>query len=96
MSPEDAFYQDPNGERRKTPVLTDEQIDAIAARAAVKVADQMEHLVDRIADKAVEKITAQAYQLVGKTVIDRMFMLVGILAIGLTAWAAGRGWIKGP
>lgn len=75
-------------------MLTDEQIDAIAARAALKVADQMEHLVDKIADKAVEKITAQAYQLVGKTVIDRLFVLVGILAIGITAWAVGKGWIK--
>lgn len=92
MTPDDVFFQD--GDRRKTPVLTDEQIDAIAARAALKVADQMEHLVDKIADKAVEKITAQAYQLVGKTVIDRLFVLVGILAIGITAWAVGKGWVK--
>lgn len=95
MTPIDAvFYQDPQtGERRKYPVLSEAQIDAIAERAADKLGNM---LVDRIAEKAVEKITAQAYQMVGKTVLDKLIWLTGVISIGLTLFAAGRGWIKMP
>lgn len=47
--------------------LSDEQIDAIAEKAA---------------DKAVEKMTSYIYQEVGKSVISKLFYIVGALSIG--------------
>jgi hypothetical protein len=46
--------------------LTDEQIEAIAEKAACK---------------AVEKITGAAYQAVGKTVVQKFFVIVGVIVV---------------
>lgn len=58
-------YEGP--ERRKTP-LNEEQIEAIAERAA---------------EKAMEKLTGHIYQEVGKNVISKMFWLIGACAVGV-------------
>lgn len=56
--------------------LSDEQIEAIAEKAA---------------EKAVAKITAVVYQNVGKSVVERAFWLIGALAIGLYFWLSSKG-----
>ena len=60
-------------------VLTDEQIDVIATKAAVK---------------AVELATQNMYQGVGKKVVGWTFYIVGAAAIGMFAVAVSKGWIK--
>ncbi len=47
--------------------LSDEQIDAIAEKAA---------------EKAVEKMTSYIYREVGKSVVSKLFYIVGALVIG--------------
>jgi hypothetical protein len=61
-------------------VLTDEQIDHIAEKAAAK---------------AVAKMTGMFYQEVGKTVIQRFFMVVGLIAVGVAAGIHYMGGFKG-
>lgn len=65
--------------RRAHPQLTDEQMDEIAERAA---------------EKAVAKMTAQMYQHIGKGVLDKFFLIVGVLAVGLAAWLHAKGYLK--
>lgn len=67
-------------ERRRAPFpLTDEQIEQIAERAA---------------EKAVKKMTEQAYQAVGKGVVSKLLYILGVLTLAGYAWAMHNGWIK--
>lgn len=66
-------------ERRKTPVLSEEQIEEIAERAA---------------EKAVEKMTNQIYLEVGKGVVKKALYLLGAFVVGAGLWAKAKGWIS--
>lgn len=55
------------------PYLTSEQIETIAEKAA---------------DKAVKKMTDQLYMEVGKSVVNKVFLVCGIVS------AAGYFWLK--
>jgi len=66
-------------ERRKTPVLSEEQIEEIAERAA---------------EKAVEKMTNQIYLEVGKGVVKKTLYLIGALVVGAGLWAKAKGWMS--
>lgn len=61
----------------ETPQLTEAQMEAIAERAA---------------EKAVAKMTGMVYESVGKTVIKKFFLIVGLMAVGLYAGARLAGW----
>lgn len=52
-------------ERRKTPALSDEQI---------------EHIAQRAAELAVAKMTTEIYASVGKSIIHKIFWGVGLVA----------------
>lgn len=63
-------------ERRSEPHLTEEQIEQIAEMAATK---------------AVKKMTDEAFKAVGKTVVEKMFWVIGALAVGAFAWLQTTG-----
>lgn len=69
----------PQVERRKSPILSEEQIEEIAERAA---------------EKAVEKMTNQIYLEVGKGVVKKALYLLGALVVGAGLWAKAKGWIS--
>lgn len=62
-------------ERRRMP-LSEEQIEAIAEKAA---------------DRAVKKLTDQVYREVGRGVLARFAWLVGAAAIGVYLWLDTKG-----
>lgn len=64
-------------ERRKMP-LSEEQIESIAERAA---------------EKAMEKLTGHIYQEVGKSVISKLFYLVGACALGIWLWLKSKNLV---
>ena len=57
-------------------ILTEEQLDRIAEKAA---------------DKAVAKITNQVYQQIGKSVVTKMTWLLGACAVGIGLWLKSEG-----
>lgn len=59
--------------------LTDSQIDKIAEKAATR---------------AVAQITDQFYREVGKGVISKFVLIVGVLTVAAFVWAKANGWIK--
>lgn len=63
-------------ERRRESHLTEEQIEKIASLAA---------------DKAVKKMTDDAFKAVGKTVVEKLFWIVGVLTLGVFAWLQATG-----
>ena len=66
-------------EKREVMALTDQEIEEIAERAA---------------EKAVHKLQNEIYKSVGKSVLDKLYYVVGVLAIALAGYAASKGWIK--
>ena len=60
-------YEGP--ERRRSPVLTDEQI---------------EHIAQKAAELAVQKMTTEIYASVGKNILHKLFWALGVLAAAVT------------
>lgn len=56
--------------------------------------EQMDLIAEKAAEKAVAKITAVVYQNVGKSVIERLFWLVGALAVGAYFFLKSKGLIE--
>jgi hypothetical protein len=59
--------------------LTDTQLDEIAERAA---------------QRAVEKITDHVYRQVGKSLINKLFWIVGACATAVYIWLHAKGLMK--
>lgn len=59
-----------------SPNLTEEQIEQIAEKAA---------------EKAIEKLTSHVYQEVGKSVISKLFYIVGASALAVWLWLKSKG-----
>lgn len=67
-------------DRRKFPsCLTDDEINLIAERAA---------------EKAVEKITTQFYEQIGKSIVHKLMWLIGIVSVGAYFFLESHGLIK--
>lgn len=58
-------------------VLTDEQIEAIAEKAA---------------DKAVGKLTDTFYKQVGKSFVDKTLIIIGVIGTGVYFTGKNKGW----
>lgn len=58
------------------PNLSEEQIELIAEKAAAK---------------AIEKLTTHVYQEVGKSVVSKLFYIVGACALGVWLWLKSKG-----
>ena len=52
---------------------------------------QMNKVAERAAGKAVEKLTDHLYREVGKSVIEKLFYVVGISAVALYLWLQHKG-----
>ncbi len=69
--------------------------DGTERRADAHITDaQIEQIAEMAASKAVAKMTDNAYKIVGKTVIDKFFRVIGIFTCMFITWAAAKGWIK--
>jgi hypothetical protein len=49
-----------------------------------------ESQIDRIADRVEHRF----YERVGKKVVEKVLMVIGLGALALTAWLAGKGILK--
>lgn len=56
--------------------------------------DQIEQIAERAASKAMEKITDQLYQEVGKAFVAKIVWIVGVLVVAATIWAHQKGWLE--
>ena len=63
-------------ERRMKAHISDEQIDEIAEKAAAK---------------AIERLTGDVYQAVGKSVISKFLWIVGAVVVGGWLWLKKNG-----
>lgn len=56
--------------------LTEKDIDLIAEKAA---------------EKAIQKMTVYVYQEVGKSIVNRFFLVVGVLFVSFITWLHSKG-----
>ena len=48
--------------------------------------DQIEEIASRAAEKAIDRITQQVYQQVGRSVINKLMWIIGSLSVGAYLW----------
>lgn len=54
----------------------------------------MEAAAELGAEKAIEKLTNDMYQTVGKKVVNKVLQGLGIMVVGFVIWAIQQGWFK--
>lgn len=50
--------------------------------------------VEIIADKAVEKMQQKLFIAVGKSVVTKLFYIIGMIAVGVYMWLKSKGWVE--
>jgi hypothetical protein len=55
--------------------------------------EQIEQIAEKAAEKAIEKLTSHVYQEVGRSVVSKIFYIIGACAIGLFLWLKSKGII---
>jgi len=63
--------------------LTDKELQAL-----------MEMAAELGAEKAIEKLTNDVYQAVGKKVVTKLWQALGVLVVGFVLWAIKHGWFQ--
>jgi ribosome recycling factor len=53
--------------------------------------DQIEEIAERAAERAMQKLTDHMYKQVGKSVVSKLFWIVGVISVGLYLWLKQKG-----
>jgi hypothetical protein len=77
--------------RRIVPALTQEQIDYIVDQAVEKTATVA---ATRAAEIAVKTLTDDLHRKIGKSVLDKLVWVIGVIVVGVAVWAQSRGLLK--
>jgi hypothetical protein len=56
----------------------------------ITLTEREEAIAKRAAKLAIEEMSGEFYKKVGKTVVEKLLIWVGILAVG---FVAGKGWV---
>ncbi len=56
--------------------------------------DQIELRMEHIVDLAVKKVFNQMYEEIGKGFVKKVLWIVGVGAVLLLGWLAGKGFLK--
>ena len=56
----------------------------------ITLTDREEAIAKRAAKLAIEEMSGEFYKKVGKTVVEKLLIWLGILAVG---FVAGKGWV---
>jgi hypothetical protein len=55
--------------------------------------DQIEEIAERAAERAMAKLTDHMYKQVGKSVVSKLFWIVGVISVGLYLWLKQKGLV---
>lgn len=53
--------------------------------------EQIEEIAERAAERAMKKLTDHMYKEVGRSVINKLFWIVGVISVGLYMWLKQKG-----
>ena len=73
-----------------------EENKTCAAAADCPFSDEavLEKIAEKAAEKAIEKLTDHLYREVGKSVVEKLFYLIGVCAVALYLWLQHKGVIS--
>ena len=54
----------------------------------------MDRIAERAAKRAIEKLTDHFYHEVGKSVVEKLFYLIGVCTVALYLWLRNKGVIS--
>ena len=66
----------------------------VQERLQERSAEEIEEIAEKAATKAIEKLTDEAYRAVGKTILQKLYWMVGALVVAGYFWAQTKGWMK--
>lgn len=55
--------------------------------------EQIEEIAERAAERAMQKLTDHMYKQVGKSVVSKLFWIVGVISVGLYLWLKQKGLV---
>ena len=56
--------------------------------------EQIDQIAEKAAEKAIEKLTSHVYQEVGKSVVSKLFYIIGACAVGLYLFLKSKGVVQ--
>lgn len=73
-----------------------EENKTCAAAADCPFSDEaaLEKAAEKAAEKAIEKLTDHLYREVGKSVVEKLFYLIGVCVVALYLWLQHKGVIS--
>ena len=73
-----------------------EEHKTCAAAADCPFSDEavLEKIAEKAVEKAVEKLTDHLYREVGKSVVEKLFYLIGVCVVALYLWLQHKGMIS--
>ena len=72
----------------------DPQTCAAAADCPFSDEAVLEKIAEKAAEKAIEKLTDHLYREVGKSVVEKLFYLIGVCVVALYLWLQHKGVIS--
>jgi len=57
-------------------------------------ARQIERIVEKAAERAVQQMLDSGYKAVGRNVVEKGMWIIGAVAIGIFSYLASKGWIR--
>lgn len=73
-----------------------EENKTCAAAADCPFSDEavLEKIAEKAAEKAIEKLTDHLFREVGKSVVEKLFYLIGVCVVALYLWLQHKGVIS--
>lgn len=71
--------------------MSNQSYNGIERRAMPISPSQLEDIIDKASDKAVEKMKTQIFVTVGKGVVTKILYLVGVGVVALFVWLESKG-----
>ena len=56
----------------------------------IELTDRERLIAKEAAKLAIEEMSSEFYKKVGKTIVEKVFIFIGLLAVG---FVAGKGWV---
>lgn len=70
--------------------------ECVAEKIQARSDEELEDIAEKAATKAIAKLTDEAYRMVGKSILEKLYWMVGALVVGAYLWADHHGWLGKP
>lgn len=69
---------------------------SVAEQIEARTKEEIDTIAEQAASRAVQKMTDEAYKMVGKSVLNKLLWLIGLMVMGLYLWLDKHGMVPKP